>query len=120
MSKTTSTSQDNGTGLVCGVTDDRWIAERARFQNPRIRSFIGCIRLIEEVLDSNDAILHCSRTRLTKIWQQVRFVCQLIRTGIDTAIHKADWSFEVLKKSVINVVERYPEQLDPMELKSGT
>jgi hypothetical protein len=113
MSKTTSTIQDNGAGLLCGVTDDRWIAERARFQNPRIRSFIGCIRLIEEVLDSNYAILHCSRTRLTKIWQQVRFVCQLIRTEIaptlkkpsvfpnlDTAIHKADWSFEVLKKSV--------------------
>ena len=62
-----------------GVTTADWGLERVRVQNPSIRSYLGCIRLLEEVLDSNYAILHCSPERLLKIRRQVDQVCQLMR-----------------------------------------
>jgi len=51
---------DREAGLPEGVTAADWGLERVRVQNPSIRSYLGCIRLLEEVLDSNYAILHCS------------------------------------------------------------
>ena len=65
-----------------GVTVADWSLERVRVQNPSIRSYLGCIRLLEEVLDSNYAILHCSPDRLMKIWRQVEQVCQLMRSEL--------------------------------------
>src|SRR5512136_3110562 len=65
--------------LPQGVTAADWGLERVRVQNPSIRCYLGCIRLLEEVLDSNYAILHCSPERLLKIWRQVEQVCQLMR-----------------------------------------
>jgi hypothetical protein len=65
-----------------GVTAADWGLERVRVQNPSIRSYLGCIRLLEEVLDSNYAILHCSPDRLLKIWGQVEQVCQLMRSEL--------------------------------------
>ena len=55
--------------LPQGITVADWGLERVRVQNPSIRSYLGCIRLLEEVLDSNYAILHCSPERLLKIWR---------------------------------------------------
>ena len=60
--------------LPDGVTTADWGLERVRVQNPSIRSYLGCIRLLEEVLDSNYAILNCSPERLLKIWRQVEQV----------------------------------------------
>ena len=65
-----------------GVTAADWGLERVRVQNPSIRSYLGCIRLLEEVLDSNYAILHCSPERLLKIWRQVEEVNQLMRSEL--------------------------------------
>ena len=65
-----------------GVTAADWGLERVRAQNPSIRSYLGCIRLLEEVLDSNYAILHCSPDRLLTIWRQVEQVCQLMRSEL--------------------------------------
>ena len=65
-----------------GVTAADWGLERVRVQNPSIRSYLGCIRLLEEVLDSNYAILHCSPERLLRIWSQVEQVCQLMRSEL--------------------------------------
>lgn len=65
-----------------GVTAADWGLERVRVQNPGIRSCLGCIRLVEEVLDSNYAILHCSPERLLKIWRQVAEVCRLMRSDL--------------------------------------
>src|ERR1051325_7505951 len=65
-----------------GVTALDWALERVNFQNPRIRAFLGCIRLIEDVLESNYALLHCSPERLLDIWHKVRQVAKLIRTRI--------------------------------------
>ena len=65
-----------------GVTALDWALERINYQNPRIRSFLGCIRLIEGVLESNYALLHCSPERLLDIWRKVRQVTHLIRTRL--------------------------------------
>ena len=65
-----------------GVTALDWSLERVNAQNPRIRSYLGCIRLIEGVLESNYALLHCSPERLLDIWGKVRQVASLIRTQL--------------------------------------
>jgi len=68
--------------LPDGVTALDWALERINYQNPRIRSFLGCIRLIEAVLESNYALLHCSPERLLDIWRKVRQVTQLMRSRL--------------------------------------
>jgi hypothetical protein len=103
-----------------GVTAADWGLERARVQNPSIRSYLGCIRLLEEVLDSNYAMLHCSRDRLLKIWRQVEQVCQHMRSellptlkepsvipSLDYARRHAAASFRVLAEKVLTAMERY-------------
>src|SRR5512135_3636015 len=89
-----------------GVTTADWGLERVRVQNPSIRTYLGCIRLVEEVLDSNYAILHCSPDRLLRIWRQVEQVSELMRSellptlrtpsvipALDQARRNADASF---------------------------
>ena len=110
--------------LPPGVTTADWALERSKVQNPRIRSYLGCIRITEDVLDSNYAILHCSPVRLFKIWQQVRKVCRLIRSEIgptlkepsifpelDAALRSAAVAFDELARTVIDDVERYSDHL---------
>jgi hypothetical protein len=70
------------TDLPSGVTLADWSLERVRVQNPSIRSYLGCIRLLEEVLDSNYAILNCSPDRLLRVWHQVEEVRELIRSEL--------------------------------------
>ena len=107
-----------------GVSAADWGLERVRVQNPRIRSYLGCIRLLEEVLDSNYAILHCSPERLLKIWRQVERVCRLMRTellptldepsvvpSLDEARRHAQASFRVLAEIVLTALERYDRPL---------
>ncbi len=81
--------QEKGIELPPGVTKSDWNIEKVRFQNPRIRSYIGCNRLIEEALDSNYAILHCSRPQLHKTWHQVRRICKLIRYEISPTLKES-------------------------------
>jgi hypothetical protein len=103
-----------------GVTAADWGLERVRVQNPSIRSYLGCIRLLEEVLDSNYAILHCSPDRLLKIWRQVEEVCRLMRSellptleepsvipSLDGARRHAETSFRALAATVLTAIERY-------------
>jgi hypothetical protein len=107
-----------------GVTAADWGLERVRVQNPSIRSYLGCIRLLEEVLDSNYAILHCSPERLLKIWRQVEQVCQLMRSellptleepsvipSLDDARRSAEASFRTLAETVLRALERYDPSL---------
>jgi hypothetical protein len=109
-----------------GVTVADWGLERVRVQNPSIRSYLGCIRLLEEVLDSNYAILHCSPERLLNIWRQVEQVGQLIRSellptleepsvipSLDDARRHARASFRVLAESVLTAMERHDRSLRP-------
>jgi hypothetical protein len=107
-----------------GVTTADWGLERVRVQNPSIRSYLGCIRLLEEVLDSNYAILHCSPERLLKIWRQVDEVCQVMRSelrptleepsvipGLGEARRNAQDQFRLLGATVLAPIERYGPSL---------
>ena len=80
--KTRGQSPPGPVQLPAGVTLADWALEQTRWQNPRIRSFLGCIRVLDEVFESNFAILNCSPRRLQVIWTQVRKVATEIRSGI--------------------------------------
>jgi hypothetical protein len=110
--------------LPQGVTAADWGLERVRVQNPSLRSYLGCLRLLEEVLDSNYAILHCSPERVLKIWSQVRQVCHLMRTellptlsepsvipGLDEARRHAASVYQALADTVLTDMERYEQPL---------
>ncbi len=114
----------NRVELPSDVSLADWALEKKRWQNPRIRSYLGCIRIIEEVLESNYAILNCSPVRLHKIWQKVRRVCLLIRSEIaptlkepshfpelDAALRNADAAFEELNRTLIEQVGRYSDHI---------
>jgi hypothetical protein len=53
-----------------------------RWQNPRIKAFLGTHRILREVLESNFAILHCSPKRLLEMLVTVRRVSDLLRSDI--------------------------------------
>lgn len=110
--------------LPNGVTLADWNLEKYRWQNPRIRSLLGCIKLLEEVLESNYALLHCSPARLHLIWRQVRRVSQLIRTQLaslleypsivphlEEARQSVVRSLEMLQDTVLEELEQFPRDL---------
>jgi hypothetical protein len=110
-----------------GVSALDWALERVNFQNPRIRAFLGCIRLLDGVLESNYAILHCSPERLLDIWRKVRQICEVIRTRItplldspscipvlEEARQNAQSSVELLDRHVLRELDRFPENV-PVE-----
>lgn len=106
-----------------GVTADQWAFERTAWQNPRIRTFLGCIRLLEGVLESNYAILHCSPERLLDIWRKVRKVSRLLTDDLmplleppsciprlDEARRAARVSLKILRDQVLRQLERFPAE----------
>ncbi len=112
-----------------GVTALDWALERVNYQNPRIRAFLGCIRLIEEVLESNYALLHCSPERLLDIWHKVRQVSKLIRTRIGPLLEppskissleearlSAEMALKFLDVQVLRDLDRFPEEVPPEQL----
>lgn len=107
--------------LPPGVSVADWSLEKVRTQNPRIRAYLGSLRLLEQTNESNYAILHCSTGRLLQIWRRVRRVCQIIQTrlastltepsvipALDTARRNAEFSYFALHNTVISRLERYP------------
>lgn len=117
---------DHQITLPEGVTVDQWGFERTARQNPRIRAFLGCIRLLEGVLESNYAILHCSPERLLDIWTKVRQVAKVLREDIeplledpsciprlDEARRAARVSLKILADQVLAQLEKFPA--DPPE-----
>jgi hypothetical protein len=69
--------------LPDSVNAAEWALERNQYQNPRIRTLLGTISLLERVHDSNYAILHCSPARLQEIWRQVLQVVEVLRTRVE-------------------------------------
>ncbi len=107
-----------------GVTALDWALERVNYQNPRIRSYLGCIRLIEGVLESNYALLHCSPERLLDIWSKVRQVASLIRTQLsplleapsriprlEEARQSAGMALTMLDSHVLRGLDRFPDEV---------
>ena len=112
-----------------GVTAVDWALERINYQNPRIRAFLGCIRLLDGVLESNYAILHCSPERLLDIWQKVRRITDLIRNRIGPLLEvqsripsleesrqNALSSLDLLNRHVLKEIAKFPEQVQPDQL----
>lgn len=112
-----------------GVTSLEWALERVNYQNPRIRAFLGCIRLLDGVLESNYALLHCSPERLLDIWRKVRQVCDLIRhriaplvqvpsriPALEEARQSAETSLGMLDYQVLRRLDAFPEDVPPEQL----
>jgi hypothetical protein len=112
-----------------GVTALDWALERINYQNPRIRAFLGCIRLLDGVLESNYAILHCSPERLLDIWQKVRQISDVIRNRIGPLLEapskippleesrqNAQSSLDLLDRHVLREIDKFPEQVPPEQL----
>ncbi|HBL29206.1 MAG TPA: hypothetical protein DD490_20440, partial [Acidobacteria bacterium] len=112
-----------------GVSVTDWSLERLNYQNPRIRAYLGSIRLLDSVLESNYAILHCSPERLLDIWRKVRQVSQIIGTRIapllaapscvpvlEEARQNAQVAVEMLARYVLRELDRFPEDVKPDQL----
>jgi hypothetical protein len=112
-----------------GVTVTDWALERVHWQNPRIRAFLGCIRLLEGVLESNYSLLHCSPERLLDIWGKVRQVADLITNRIapllrtrspipalEEARLSAEVSLRLLNGQVLEPLSRFPAAIAPEQL----
>lgn len=112
-----------------GVTALEWALERVNYQNPRIRAFLGCIRLLDGVMESNYAILHCSPERLLDIWRKVRQVADLIRNRIapllevpskipalEEARQSAETSLGMLDYQVLRRLDGFPEDVPDEQL----
>jgi len=104
-----------------GVTLAEWALERQRWQNPRIRTLLGCITLISGVLESNYAILHCSPDRLVDIFARVREICQSLREKLTPLLlppsiipaleqerAKAQIGLEVLERTLLRRLDSHP------------
>jgi hypothetical protein len=107
-----------------GVTALEWALERSSYQNPRIRAFLGCIRLLDGVMESNYAILHCSPERLIDIWRKVRQVAELIRKrlgpllqvpsripDLEEARQSAETSLGMLDYQVLRRLDAFPDDV---------
>ena len=105
------------------ITPLEWAIEKVRWQNPRIRTLLGCVKSLDGVLESNFAILHCSPTRLLEIWDTVRAVCQVVRTkvtrlmempsvlpGLDEAVRNARETITFLDSEVFTHIDRFPDR----------
>ncbi len=120
---------DHQIQLPDGLTVTDWTIEKVRWQNPRIRTFLGCIRLLGGVLESNYAILHCSPERLQEIWRKVCQVGELIRTemaplleapsrfpALEEARQRAELSLDMLSDSVLSDLEEFSAEVPSRQL----
>ncbi|MEE8138645.1 MAG: hypothetical protein V3T81_07240, partial [Thermoanaerobaculia bacterium] len=44
--------------LPPGLMEEEWELERTQLQDPRLRAFLDCLRLLDDVLESDYSILH--------------------------------------------------------------
>jgi hypothetical protein len=111
--------------LPPGVTPRQWQEEKSRWQNPRIRTLLGCTNILEGASESNQAILSCSPERLEEIWTAVRRVTRLfcdelmplleapsVVPRLEEARQKARSAAAVLYSTVVLDIERMPEHVD--------
>ncbi len=112
-----------------GVSVAEWALERTQWQNPRLRSLLGCIKLLEEVFESNYAILHCSSERVLGILEQAKKVAKLVRTDfafylshpssvprLERARQEAVHSTKVLYRTVLADLEGLDEEISEDQL----
>jgi hypothetical protein len=89
-----------------------------RWQNPRIRAFLGTHRILGDVLESNFAILHCSPKRLLEMLVTVRRVSELLRSDITllldgpSLIPELDASRLAVRSNLNHIHQTLLKQLD--------
>lgn len=118
--------------LPQGTSASQWALERRNWQNPRIRSILGCVDLLDGVLESNYAILHCSPERLREIWVQVRKVAELIRgelapmlaepsciPQLELARSHAQLALDLLDRGLLAELERLPDEIPDGKLSAA-
>ncbi len=114
--------------LPDGISLAAWSLEQRTQQNPRIRGLLGCVRVLDDVSESNFAILNCSPGRLSQIWNEVRKVCETLKKdvapllrgssvipGLEDARASAETYLDVLSCDLLTQIERYPKQLSQGE-----
>jgi len=100
-----------------------WHLEKVQWQNPRIRALLGSVRSLDQVMESDFAILHCSPTRLLEIWDTFRTVCWVVQTkstplmkqpsvlpDLDEAIRNARATLNFLHSEVFAHLEPFPDR----------
>jgi hypothetical protein len=118
--------------LPQGVSASQWALERRNWQNPRIRSILGCVDLLDGVMESNYSILHCSPERLREIWTQVRQVseqmrCQLAPLMIEPSCvpelersrGDAQLALELLDRGLLADLEQFPGEIPDGKLNAA-
>jgi hypothetical protein len=110
--------------LPDGVTLADWALERVRWQNPRIKCLLGCYQLLDQVFESNFAILHCSPSHLREVWSAVRQVASTL-TGelrpllspsscipaLDDARQAAEMVLAVLDEQLLTRIREMPAEV---------
>lgn len=122
-------SYPGGLELPEGVQLAEWYLEKVRWQNPRIRALLGCLNLMDDVLESNFAILHSSPIRIREIWAAVREVGQTLREELapllergsalpqlDQAITDSRDRLVFLTQELLIELDRFPEEPDGDQL----
>ena len=129
MSRQVIQTADTLVPLPEGVTVSQWALEKVRWQNPRLRSFLLCIRLLDGILDSNYAILHCSPQRLHEIWRRVLEISDVMRLelapalahpscipALEEARRKAELGLQMFSRTTLADLERLPALLESEKL----
>lgn len=129
MSRQVIQSADTVIPLPEGVTVSEWALEKVRWQNPRLRSFLLCIRLLDGILDSNYAILHCSPQRLHEIWRRVLEISDVMRLDLAPALaqpscipaleearQKASTALRLFSRTTLADLEQLPALLENEQL----
>jgi hypothetical protein len=111
--------------LPAGVDLARWQEEKVRWQNPRIRTLLGCANILEAASESNQAILTCAPERLEEIWTSVRRVTNLVcdevmpllegpsvMPKLEEARQRARAGAAILYSTVIREIESMPEHVE--------
>lgn len=106
------------------VNESDWEAERDEQQNPRIRVAAGCVRQIDDILESDYAFLNCSPARLMEIWSTLVEVTASMRGDLRAALDppsripdletvrgRAADSLTILDADLLARIDLYPKDL---------
>lgn len=112
-----------------GITPAEWAMEKARYQNPRIRAFLGCIRMLDELVETDYHLLHCSPARLRQVWLEVRDLASVLRNRLSPALRggskiprleearqSASVALRMLEQTLLAEIDAAPEDPSHEEL----
>ena len=107
-----------------GVSERQWEEERENYQDPRLRAFLDCLRLLDEVPHSDYSILNCSPPRLREIWSKTQGIADLIGNRIapllgttsciprlEEARSNAQVAVEMLESTTLRELAKFPVEI---------